>query len=63
MTEVQTDRWPEVVAHAAEIVNSYDTTVTLRQLYYRLVSELLIPNVDSSYKTLSSRTAEARREG
>ena len=55
--------WPEVVARAADIVNSYDTAVTLRQLYYRLVSEELLPNKDTSYKTLSARTAEARRDG
>jgi hypothetical protein len=51
------------VARAREIVLSYDTPVTLRQLFYRLVSEQLIPNNQSSYQTLSARTAEARREG
>jgi hypothetical protein len=48
---------------AAEIVSSYDTGVTLRQLFYRLVSEELLPNTLTAYKTLSARSAEARREG
>ena len=54
--------WPDVVAHAADIVYSYSTSVTLRQLFYRLVSEQLIPNTTAAYKGLSSKTAEARRE-
>lgn len=55
--------WPGVLKHAAEIVRGYSTLVTLRQLHYRLVSALLIPNTTSAYKTLSARSAEARREG
>jgi hypothetical protein len=35
----------------------------LRQLYYRLVSEGLIPNRQQAYKKLSEKTAQARREG
>jgi hypothetical protein len=56
-------RWQPIVERAAEIAGSYSTAVTLRQLFYRLVSEGLLANTDSSYKTLSARTAEARREG
>lgn len=55
--------WPAILTRAAEIVNSYSIPVTLRQLHYRLVSEQLIPNTTSAYKTLSSRTAELRRTG
>jgi len=55
--------WPSIVARAAEIVESYDTPVTLRQLYYRLVSEQLIENKNTNYKRLSAVTAEARRAG
>jgi hypothetical protein len=55
--------WPDVVAHAADIVYSYSTSVTLRQLFYRLVSEQVIPNTTAAYKGLSSKTAEARRDG
>jgi hypothetical protein len=55
--------WTAVVEHAAGIVTSYSTSVTLRQLFYRLVSDGTLRNTDSSYKTLSARTAEARRDG
>lgn len=55
--------WGSIIERAAVVVRSYDTGVTLRQLFYRLVSEQLIPNKDTSYKRLSSLTAEARRQG
>ena len=44
-------------------VEANPTSVTLRQLYYRLVSDGLIPNDQNKYKTLSRKTAQARREG
>ncbi len=56
-------KWPEIVASAETIVRSYNTGVTLRQLFYRLVSRGVLPNTTSAYKTLSTRTAEARRAG
>jgi hypothetical protein len=55
--------WPSILDRAAQIVESYDTGVTLRQLFYRLVSEQMIPNKQTAYDTLSSRTAKARRQG
>jgi len=55
--------WSEVVNHAATIVDEYDTPVTLRQLFYRLVADGTLPNIQTAYQTLSARTAEARREG
>ncbi len=55
--------WTPIIERAAEIVRSYATGVTLRQLFYRLVSAQLIPNSLAAYKRLSSLTAEARREG
>ena len=55
--------WPEVIEQAASIVYSYSTSVTLRQLFYRLMSAQVIPNSQAAYKRLSSLTAEARREG
>lgn len=55
--------WPAILDRAGEIVESYDTSVTLRQLFYRLVSEQLIGNTQSNYKQLSSRSAIARRAG
>jgi hypothetical protein len=55
--------WPGIIDQAASIVYSYSTSVTLRQLFYRLVSAQLIPNTQGAYKRLSALTAEARREG
>lgn len=55
--------WPAIVDRAAVIVRTYDTSVTLRQLFYRLVSLQLLPNTQGAYKRLSSVTAERRREG
>lgn len=56
-------QWPAVIERAAAIVNSYDTSVTLRQLFYRLVASQVLPNTHSTYKALSDRTAKARRAG
>lgn len=55
--------WQPVVARAALIVSEYSTGVTLRQLFYRLVAEGTLPNTTGAYKSLSSKTAEARRRG
>ena len=55
--------WKTILARAAEIVRSYDTGVTLRQLFYRLVAAEMLPNTTNAYKALSSRTAAARRAG
>lgn len=55
--------WPTIVAHASAIVRTYATGVTLRQLFYRLVSNGTLPNTVSAYKLLSSYTATARRDG
>jgi hypothetical protein len=55
--------WPAVLERAANIVASYDTGVTLRQLFYRLVADGTIPNTAQAYKGLSRASAEARRAG
>ena len=55
--------WPALLTRAAAIVGSYDTPVTLRQLFYRLVAAELLPNTTNAYKSLSKYTAEARRAG
>jgi hypothetical protein len=55
--------WTFVLPHAAAIVLSYDTRVTLRQLFYQLVAHMTLRNTQTVYKQLSSRTAEARRHG
>lgn len=53
--------WEPIVERAAVIVGSYDTGVTLRQLFYRLVAAEVLPNTQVAYRTLSRYTAEARR--
>jgi hypothetical protein len=55
--------WPPILEQAAAIVAGYDTPVTLRQLFYRLVAALVLPNTLPTCKTLSARTAQARRDG
>lgn len=55
--------WNEVIEQARNIVYSYDTGVTLRQLFYQLVSRQVLPNKQSYYQSLSKYTAAARREG
>jgi len=54
----------EVVVEAAlEVFKQYDTALTLRQLYYRLVSRRLFPNTINSYKRLSRIMVKAREAG
>lgn len=55
--------WDSVIVLAAKIVRQYDTGVTLRQLFYRLVAAEILPNKRSAYQRLSSLTAQARRDG
>lgn len=55
--------WGEILEDAAVIVLSYATLVTLRQLFYRLVSKGSLRNAVADYAQLSSRTAEGRRQG
>lgn len=55
--------WPAVVERAAAIVGSYETGVTLRQLFYRLVAGEVLPNTQGAYSRLSDVMARARREG
>ncbi|MFD0271077.1 hypothetical protein ACFVGY_31595 [Streptomyces sp. NPDC127106] len=56
--------WPRIVTRAADIVTGYDQVggCTLRQAYYRLVVEGLIPHTAPTYRRLSARLAQARRE-
>ena len=42
--------WVPILKHAVNIVSSYDSGVTLRQLFYRLVADLTLPNTRSYYK-------------
>ncbi|MER7810388.1 hypothetical protein [Streptomyces sp900116325] len=53
-----------MVDRARDIVTGYgEMGCTLRQVHYRLVAEGLIPNTPPTYRRLSSRLAQARRDG
>lgn len=56
----------ERIAFCNEIIEDYqaqDLRLTLRQLYYQLVSRNIIPNVEKSYKNLSTLVSDARLAG
>ena len=55
--------YEEIVAEALDVFKQYDTALTLRQLYYRLVSRHLFPNTINSYKRLSRIMVQARENG
>lgn len=55
-----------IVEKCNEIIADYQAQnlrLTLRQLYYQLVSKNIIPNVERSYKNLSSTVSDARLSG
>jgi len=52
-----------VLPRAVGIVESYDTGVTLRQLFYRLVADGTLPNLKQKFSDLSAYTAQAHRDG
>ncbi len=55
--------WSAILVQAKAIVEGYDTGVTLRQLFYQLVSRQIIDNTLYCYTYLSWKSAEGRREG
>lgn len=52
-----------IIPRTIELLKSYDYRPTLRQIFYRLVAALLIPNTQTSYKTLSRVLTLARERG
>lgn len=61
-------KWPNIIAAARVIAESYSVTPTLRQLFYRLVSLATghpgkIRNDNSCYCTLSLLTCDEREQG
>lgn len=55
--------YKEVVKAALEVFKQYDSALTLRQLYYRLVSKQLFANTINNYKRLSRIMVGARENG
>lgn len=51
-----------IIPKVKEIIGSYSYRPTLRQVFYRLVAALLIPNTEVTYKSLSRSTVIAREE-
>jgi len=54
--------YEEIVEAALEVFKQYDSALTLRQLYYRLVSRQMISNTINSYKRLSRIMVKAREQ-
>ncbi|MGW3520597.1 hypothetical protein [Streptomyces hydrogenans] len=56
-------RWPSVVERAREIVESYEGGVTLRQVFYVLVSDGALEKTERDYKRMCEYVGMARRSG
>jgi hypothetical protein len=56
-------RYETIVNEVNQILQQYTMPLTLRQIFYRLVSKLVIPNTVTSYKTLSKILVKARERG
>jgi hypothetical protein len=55
-------RTQSIVEHAREVLEGYHP-MSLRQVYYRLVAQQIIPNTIASYRSLSGFLVNARRDG
>ncbi len=51
-----------IIPRVKELLVSFSYRPTLRQIFYRLVAALLIPNTEVTYKSLSRATVLAREE-
>lgn len=52
-----------IVPRVKELLDSFTYRPTLRQIFYQLVADLLIPNTEVAYKSLSRATVKARERG
>ena len=50
----------EIIPRVTELMDSFNYRPTLRQIFYHLVATLLIPNSETTYKSLSRATVLAR---
>lgn len=56
----------DIVAHACEIIDRYEQMgykLSLRQLYYQLVSQNIVPNTEASYNKVGVIISDARMAG
>ena len=56
-------RKPILIPAAIEILKEYESRITIRQLFYRLVSKRIIQNTLNAYITLTKEMIAARRDG
>lgn len=56
-------KYADIVREANSVFKQYQTRLTLRQLFYRLVAKLILPNTVNSYKALSKWMVKARELG
>ena len=59
----ESQRLVSLVEEIIEIYEAQDLTLTLRQLYYQLVTRNTIPNTERSYKNLGTLLTKARNAG
>jgi len=52
-----------IVAETKKVLEQYNVKMTLRQIFYRLVAKLIIPNTMNNYKALSKWLVKARERG
>jgi hypothetical protein len=57
------NNWKSIIARAKAICEGFSDPITLRRLFYLLVSEGVIVNKATNYQSLSSNTADVRRAG
>ena len=55
--------YQRTVELANQIVSQYDTPLTIRQIYYRLVANHGLPNTRSSYNGMDQKLTRAREVG
>jgi len=53
----------ELIDHAVEVVKRYDAAITVRQLFYQLVSANVIENSEDNYKAVGRAVTTARKLG
>lgn len=56
-------KWLPAMSAARDFVDKSTLPVTLRQVFYSLVSRQLLENTETNYRQLSEKTAEERRQG
>lgn len=56
-------KYERLVNYANSVLSEYDTALTLRQLFYQLVSRHVFANTENNYKHLSRVLVKAREKG